>query len=83
MGLVLNEVDTLVTKDTEKVGLPIVFFASILTSKASPQEFKTLVVRKSGQREDFSLVEKDQIRSHLDKTDTHKSIGHKGLHPEC
>lgn len=35
VGLVLNEVDTLVTKDAEKAGLPNVFFISVFTPKAS------------------------------------------------
>lgn len=44
MSLMLNKVDTLVTKDTEKVGLPNIFFVSVFTPKASPQESQTLDV---------------------------------------
>lgn len=46
VGLVLNEVDTLVTKDAEKAGLPNVFFISVFTPKASSQESQILVVRE-------------------------------------
>lgn len=46
MSPMLNRVDTLVTKETEKVGLPNVFFASVFTPKASSQEIQTLVVRE-------------------------------------
>ncbi|GAB0207557.1 mitochondrial enolase superfamily member 1 [Grus japonensis] len=37
--------------------------------------------RKVLQKEDFPLIEEDQVREHLGKLDTHKSMGPDGMHP--
>ncbi|GAB0205041.1 mitochondrial enolase superfamily member 1 [Grus japonensis] len=54
----------------------------VFTAKASPQDSQTLEVReKVWRKEDFPLVEEDQVREHLGKLDTHKSMGPDGMHP--
>ncbi|GAB0183643.1 mitochondrial enolase superfamily member 1 [Grus japonensis] len=82
VGPLLNEVGALVTEDTEKAELPNAAFASVFTAKAGPQESQTLEVReKVWRKEDFPLVEEDQVRDHLRKLDTHKSMSAEGMHP--
>jgi len=79
--LLLNEVGALVKEDTE-VELLKAFFASVFTTKASPQASKSLEVREEAWRkENLPLVEKDRVRDHLSKLDTHKSMGSDGMHP--
>ena len=57
VGLLLNEVGALVTKDTEKAELLNAFFASVFTAKASPQVSQTLEAREEvWRKEDFPLV---------------------------
>ncbi|GAB0184165.1 mitochondrial enolase superfamily member 1 [Grus japonensis] len=69
-------------EDIEKVELLNAFFASVFTAKASPQESQTLGVgEKVWRKEDFPLVKEDQVRDHLGKLDTHKSMGPDGMHP--
>lgn len=46
MGLLLNKVAALVTKDTEKAELTKVFLASVFTAKTGPQESQTLDIRE-------------------------------------
>ncbi|GAB0183976.1 mitochondrial enolase superfamily member 1 [Grus japonensis] len=82
VGPLLNEMGALVMEDTEKVELLNAFFASVCTAKAGPQESQTLEVReKVWRKEDFPLVEEDQVRDHLGKLNTHKSMGPNGMHP--
>jgi len=72
VGLLLNEVGTLVMKDTETAELLNAFFASVFTAKAGPQASQALEVREEDWRkEDLPLVEEDWVRDHLSKLDTH------------
>jgi len=50
VGLVLNEVGTLVKEDTENMELMNTFFASVFTAKAGPQESQSLGVREEAWR---------------------------------
>ncbi|GAB0204486.1 mitochondrial enolase superfamily member 1 [Grus japonensis] len=78
----LNEVGALMMEDTEKAELLNVFFASVFTAKASPQETQTLEVGEEvWRKEDLPLVKEDQVREHLGKLDIHKSMGPDGMHP--
>ena len=58
------------------------FFVSVFAAKDGPQASQSLHVRKEAWRkEDLPLVEKDRVRDHLSKLDTHKSKGPDGMHP--
>lgn len=58
-----------------------VLFASVFAAEASSKEFQTMEARvKVWSKEDFSLVEQDQVRDHLGKRDTCKSRGPNGMH---
>ncbi|GAB0204970.1 mitochondrial enolase superfamily member 1 [Grus japonensis] len=83
VGPLLNEVGALVTEDTEKVELLNVFFASVFTAKASPQESQTLEVGEEvWRKEDLLLVEEDRVRECLGKLDIYKSMGPDGMPPQ-
>ncbi|PKU36575.1 rna-directed dna polymerase from mobile element jockey- hypothetical protein [Limosa lapponica baueri] len=82
MGPLLNEVGALVTEDAEKAELLNAFFASVFIAKAGPQEPQTPRVGESAWSEDDSpSIAEDQVRDHLGKPDTHKSMGPDGMHP--
>ena len=49
MGLILDEVGSVITGDAEKAEI-LNIFASFFSVKTSPQECQTLEVRESGQR---------------------------------
>ena len=56
VGPLLNEVGVIVTEDVEKAELLNAAFASVLSSKAGPQESQAMEVREEGLREhDFLL----------------------------
>ena len=38
---------------------------------------------KGWSKEDLLLVEKDQVREHLNKLDIHESMGPDGMHHKC
>ncbi|PKU41029.1 rna-directed dna polymerase from mobile element jockey-like [Limosa lapponica baueri] len=81
VGPLLNETGDMVTEDAEKAELLNAFFASVFTAKASPQESQTLeVTEKVWMKEDFPLVEEDQVREQLSKLDIHKSMGPDRMH---
>jgi len=82
VGLLLNEVGVLVTEDTERAELVNAFFPLVFTAKASPRASQSLEVREEAWRkDDLLLIEEDCVRDHLSKLDTHKSMGHDGMHP--
>jgi len=82
MGLLLNEASALVTEDTEKVELLNDTFASVFTAKARPWETQSPELKEKAWRKDeLPLVKEDQVRDHLRKLDTHKSMGPDGMHP--
>lgn len=69
MGLLLNEVSTLLKKDTEKAE----FLNSLLvfTARTCPQESQALEIRERVWREEyFPLVRKGLVRDHLGMLDT-------------
>ncbi|PKU33700.1 glycerol kinase [Limosa lapponica baueri] len=81
VGLLLKEMGAMVTEDAEKVELLNAFSASVFNAQASPQESQTLEeTEKVWTKEDFPLVEEDQIREQLSKLDIHKSMGPDGMH---
>ncbi|PKU42895.1 rna-directed dna polymerase from mobile element jockey- hypothetical protein [Limosa lapponica baueri] len=82
VGLLLNERGAMLRQDAEKVELLNVFFASVFIAQASPKESHTLeVTEKVRTKEDFPLVEEDQVRGQLCKLDIPKSVGPDGMHP--
>lgn len=63
MGLLLNGVGVLVTKDTEKEELLNAFFASDFTAKASPQESQALETKKkSRERMTFHWLKRIRLK---------------------
>lgn len=71
----------LVKNYTKKVEELNAAFASDFTAKASPWESQTLEAREKVRRkEDFPFI-KDQIRDHVGKLDTCRSMGSNGMHP--
>ncbi|PKU31509.1 rna-directed dna polymerase from mobile element jockey-like [Limosa lapponica baueri] len=82
VGPLLNEMGAMVTEDAEKAELLNATFASVFTAQASPQAPQTLEEsEKVWTKEDFPLVEEDQVREQLSKLDNQKSMGPDGMHP--
>ncbi|PKU36969.1 rna-directed dna polymerase from mobile element jockey- hypothetical protein [Limosa lapponica baueri] len=82
VGPLLNETGAMVAEDAEKVELLNAAFASVFTAQASPQESRTLEETENvWTKEDFPLVEEDQVREQLSKLDIRKSMGLDGMHP--
>ncbi|PKU43539.1 glycerol kinase [Limosa lapponica baueri] len=83
VGPLLNETGAMVTEDAEKAELLNAFFASVFTAQASPQESQTLeVTEKVWTKEDFPLVEEDQVREQLNKLDICKSMRSGGMNQQ-
>jgi len=73
--LLPNQVGVLVMEDTEKAELLDVFFASVCSAKAGPQEFQSLDITEKACRKDFlPLFEKESVRDHF------KQSGHPQIH---
>ncbi|PKU39894.1 rna-directed dna polymerase from mobile element jockey-like [Limosa lapponica baueri] len=67
----------------EKVELLNATFATVFTTKTSPEESQALEVsERVWRKEDFPLVKDDYVRDHLGKLDIHKSMGPDGMHPQ-
>ncbi|PKU44302.1 rna-directed dna polymerase from mobile element jockey-like [Limosa lapponica baueri] len=86
VGPLLNGTGAMVTEDAEKSELLNAFFASVFTDQASPQEslsyLQTLsleITEKVWMKEEFPLVEEDQVRHQLSKLNIHKSMGPDGM----
>ncbi|PKU44100.1 rna-directed dna polymerase from mobile element jockey-like [Limosa lapponica baueri] len=83
VGPLLNEMGAMVTEDAEKAELLNAFFASVFAAQASPQESQTLEVTETvWMKEDFPLIEEDQVREQLSKLDICKSMGPGGMHAQ-
>lgn len=68
MRLLLNEMSTLITVDTEKVDIWNTFFASVFTTKTDAWELQTPEVRERfWGMENFHLLEQDMVRKQLAK----------------
>lgn len=62
----------------EKVKLLNIFF---VFAKSGSQESQTQVIRKRAwEKEDILLIKEDLVRYHLGKLNTHRSMGHNGMH---
>lgn len=77
MGLLLNEVDAMVTKDTEKAEIPNAFSCFSLCSLGILDPGGK---RESGERE-TPLIKEDMVRGHAGKLDIYKSMDPNGMHP--
>jgi len=83
VGPLLNKMGALVTEDTEKAKLLNAFFASVFPAEAGPQASQPLEVReKAWRKENLPLIEEDQVRDHLSKLGTHKSMGPDEMHQQ-
>ncbi|PKU47484.1 rna-directed dna polymerase from mobile element jockey-like [Limosa lapponica baueri] len=71
----------MVSEDAEKAELQNVFFASVFTAHASPQEPQNLEEsEKVWTKEALPLVQEDQVKELLSELDTQKSMGPDGMH---
>ncbi|PKU47470.1 rna-directed dna polymerase from mobile element jockey-like [Limosa lapponica baueri] len=76
----LNDTGAMVMKDAEKAELLNVFFATVFTAHASPQEPQNLEEsEKDWTKEALPLVQKDQVKEQLSELGTHKSMGPDGM----
>ncbi|PKU42647.1 rna-directed dna polymerase from mobile element jockey-like [Limosa lapponica baueri] len=83
VGPLQNEMAIQVMEDAEKAKLLNAFFASVFTAKADPLESQTLEVgERAWSKEDSPWSEEDCDRDHLNKLDTHKSMGPEGMQPQ-
>jgi len=82
VGLLLNEMGVLVTENAEKTELLNAFFASVFSTKTSPQESQALEVREEAcRKDDLPLVEEDCVRDHLSHLYAQKFMDSDGTHP--
>lgn len=69
------------TKDIEKTDVLNAVFALVFTGKTSTAQSQALEMNgKIWSKEDLFLVEKDQIREHLNKLEKRKSVEPDGMH---
>lgn len=83
VSLLLNMAGELVTKDMKKTEVLNIFSASDFTDKICLQESPALATTaKVWSKEELSLVEKEQVREHLNRLNVYKSMGPDGTHPQ-
>lgn len=72
----LNQVENLMAKDTEKAEVLNAAFALVFTGQTGTELSQDLEMNgKVWSKADVALVEEDQIREHLNKLDKHKAMG--------
>ena len=83
MGPLLNGAGDLVTKTMKKAEILGAFSALVFTGKICPQQCQVPETSgKNWSKDDFSSVEEDQIREHVNKLGIHKSMGPEGMYPQ-
>lgn len=79
----LNESGDLVTEETEKSNVLSALFSLVLTSKTELQASQASETYGNIQnKEELPLLERGQVMEHLNKFDTHKSMGSDGMQPQ-
>lgn len=70
-----------VTKDRKKANTLNAPFISLFTGKTIPHLFQVPENhKKAWSKADFLSMQEDQVRKHLNKLDTHRSMGHNEMH---
>lgn len=84
MNSPLNGIGNSAAEVSKKAEILNTFFLSVLTDKASPQEFLTQkTMEKFWRKGDFPLFEEVQARDHLAKFDIHRPMGPMGFSQGC